>query len=35
MILGLQYNAVMIAIFMLIIEVVFCGCLIIENRMEN
>lgn len=35
LILGLQYNAVMIAIFMFIIEIVFCCCLIIENRMEN
>lgn len=35
LILGLHYNAAMIAIFMFIIEVVFCGCLIIENRIEN
>lgn len=35
LILGLHYNAAIIAIFMLIIEIVFCCCLIIENRIEN
>lgn len=35
LILGLYYNAAIIAIFMLMIEVVFCCCLIIENRIEN
>lgn len=35
LILGLHYNAAIIAVFMLIIEVVFCCCLIIENRNEN
>ena len=35
LILGLYYNAAIVAIFMLIIELVFCCCLIIENRIEN
>lgn len=35
LILGLYYTATIIAIFMLIIEVVFCCCLIIENRIEK
>lgn len=33
--LGLYYNAAIIAIFMLIIEIIFCCCLIIENGIEN
>lgn len=33
--LGLHYNAAIIAIFMVIIEVIFCVSLIIENRIEN
>lgn len=35
LILGLLYNATIIAIFMLIIEIVFCCCLIIENQHEE
>lgn len=35
LILGLYYNAAIVAIFMLLIEIVFCYCLIIENRVEN
>lgn len=34
LILGLCYTTAIIAIFMLITEVVFCCCLIIENRIE-
>lgn len=33
--LGLHCNATIIAIFMVIIEVIFCVSLIIENRIEN
>lgn len=35
LILGLLYNAAIIAIFMLIVEIVFCCCLIIENQHEE
>lgn len=35
LIFGLHYSATIIAMFMLITEVVFCCCLIIENRIEK
>lgn len=35
LILGLRFTSVTVAIFMLIIETVFCRCLMIENRAEN
>lgn len=35
LVLGLYYTATIIAIFMFMIEVVFCCCLIIENRTEK
>ncbi len=35
LILGLHCNTATIAVFMLIMEVIFCCCLIIENRIEN
>ena len=30
--LGLFYSAIIVAVFMLIVEAIFCGCLMIENR---
>lgn len=35
LILGLCYTATNVAIFMLIVEVVFCCCLIVENRIDK
>lgn len=35
LILGLYYSASIVAAFMLIVEVVFCCCLVMENRIDN
>ncbi len=33
--LGLCFSAIVVAVFMIIIEVVFCCCLVIENKIEE